>query len=301
MEFYSLLIVAKNSKTQFKPLIYFTCHVLHAKIVEINKDFFMKKFIIYLLLVCSIAVAISACKQKEQPMDLLDMIKARGKIVVGVKNDAKPFAFIDENGNYAGYDIDIAKILARILLNDENAVEFVHVSTSDKIKTVNSGNADMIVAAMSITPQRLEVVDFSHAYYISGQTLLLKQNSKITSVQNINKSRIGVVFGSTAEKNIRELCPLARILGFKTYAEAVHELQMGNIDALAGDEALLLKYKHDNKNLKLLENKYTQEPYGIAFRKGTEAKRVIKIVNDAIETMILDGSLIQLQKKWNIN
>lgn len=259
----------------------------------------MKKYIILIFAIFITSIVISGCGKKQQPMDLYDMVLDRGKIVVGVKNDAKPFGFLNKEEQYVGFDIDLAKQIAKNIFGDENAIEFVPVNASNRIMLLNSGQADMIIATMTISSQRAAVVDFSIPYYYTGQTLLLNQKSKITNLSDPNLKKIGVIFGSTAEKMVRIAIPQCMITGFKTYNEAVEALKADEIDAIATDEALLFGITMDDKSLKIIKApKYSKEPYGVAFRKGEETKRLRAIVDKTITDMNDSGELNKLKQKW---
>ena len=82
----------------------------------------MKKYLVLALIVLVSSIIMSGCGKKNQPMDLYDMIMDRGKIVVGVKTDTKPFGFLNEEGLHDGYDIDLAKNIAKVIFGDEKAV-----------------------------------------------------------------------------------------------------------------------------------------------------------------------------------
>ena len=147
----------------------------------------------------------------------LEIVTNRGKIIVGVKTDTFPFGYIDANGNYAGYDIDLAKLLAKGILGDENKVEFVPVTASDRMMKLYAGDIDMIIATMSITPSRLKLLDFSDPYYIAGQALLVNTGSSIKGIRDLEGKKAITVFGSTSERSLRMAVPNAGIIGYKTY------------------------------------------------------------------------------------
>lgn len=259
----------------------------------------MKKYIIFASIILFTGIIISGCGKKQQPMDLYDMVTDRGKIVVGVKDDSKPFGFLNQDNQYEGFDVDLAKQIAKNIFGDENAVEFIPVNSSNRIMLLNSGQADMIIATMTITSQRAAVVDFSIPYYYTGQTLLLNQNSKINSLSDNNLKKVGVIFGSTAEKMVRIAIPQCMITGYKTYNDAVKALKSNAVDAVATDESILLGITMDDKTLKIIKApKYSKEPYGIAFRKGEETKRLRTIVDSTITSMSDSGELNKLKHKW---
>ena len=258
----------------------------------------MKRFFINILLITTIAVAAVGCGKKEPPMDLYDSIQQRGKLVVGIENNIQPFSFKGSDGNHQGFEIDIAKHIAKAILLDENAIEFVIVEPATRISMLNSGKADMVIATMTITSSRLNIIDFSEPYYFAGQTILIKRNSPIKSFTDLNNKRVGVTFGTTAIEGIKTVAPGAQIQGYKTYQEAYNALKADEIDAFASDDTVLLGYSMNDANVKVLPQKYTQEPYGIAFRKGSESARTIDIVNNTINLMKSNGTMTKLKAVW---
>ena len=125
-------------------------------------------FICLILLFTGFLVAGCSNNNQQQTTDVYEKIKARDKIIVGVKYDTKPFGFIDNNQKISGFDIDLAHLIAKYLLNDPNKVEFVQVTPQNRILALNSGQIDMVIATMTVTEQRKQVVEFSRPYYMAG-------------------------------------------------------------------------------------------------------------------------------------
>ena len=95
------------------------------------------------------------------------MPKERDVLIVGVKEDSKPFGFRSKTtGNIEGFDVDIARQIAKEILGEERKIKLVPVTPATRIESVTSGSVDMVIATMSITPQRQYLVDFSSPYYI---------------------------------------------------------------------------------------------------------------------------------------
>lgn len=260
----------------------------------------MKKnlFSILILLFFTTSIALSGCAKKEDNTSTLEKVIKRDKLIVGVKYDTKPFGYIDENQKNVGYDIDLAKKIAKSILGDENKVEFKQVTPSNRILALNSGQIDMIIATMTITPQRLKVVDFSTPYYIAGQAILVPNDSKINGMSDLNGKKAIIIFGTTAEKNLRQIAPDAIISGYKTYTDAYNALKNGRADAITSDDTILLGMAMQDKSLKLLPKRYSKEPYAIAFKKGDKNSGLMRKVNFVIEDMIKSGELNQLKAKW---
>lgn len=242
---------------------------------------------------------VTGCNKKEDlNVDTLDKILTRGKIIVGVKYDTKPFGYINEKQELVGYDIDLAKRIAKELLGDENKIEFKQVTPSNRILALNSGQVDMVIATMTITNQRSAIVDFSVPYYIAGQAVLVPSKSDIVTMSDLNGKKVIIIFGSTSEKNLRLIAPEASIVGFKTYTSGYSSLKQGRADAMTSDDSILMGFVMADSSVKLLPKRYTKEPYGIGFKKGPDSERLKTRVNSIIKDMETSGELKQLKSKW---
>lgn len=240
----------------------------------------------------------AGCTKNNDNVDTLSKIQQRGRLIVGVKYDTKPFGYFDEKHNLVGFDIDLARIIAKSILGSEDKVDFVQVTSSSRILALNSNQVDMVIATMTITPQRQQVVDFSIPYYIAGQAILVPKSSKITSISDLNGKKVIIVFGSTAENNLRLIAPDAVIQGYKTYTSGYSALKHGHADAMMSDDTILMGFAQADNSLKLLRGRYTKEPYAIAFKKGEESARLEKRVDFIIKNMVQGGDLAKLKNKW---
>lgn len=236
--------------------------------------------------------------EKYTQNDVYDEIVQRGTIRVGINTDSKPFGFVNKDGFIQGYDADLAKYLAQYLLNSQYKVEFIPVTPSNRIMKVSTGEVDMVIATMTVTPSREEIIDFSIPYDTAGQALLVKSTSKITSVADLGGQNVGVVWGTTAEKNMLTLAPTANVIGFKTYNDAYNALKSGYINAITSDDTILSRYALEDKNVKLLPKRYSREPYGIGFKKGKSSAKLREKVNFAIKDMNQKNVIPRLRKKW---
>lgn len=254
-------------------------------------------FLIFTLCLFSLSV-LCGCSEQKSSQNTLSHARLMNKLTVGVKNDSKPFGFIDNKGNPAGFDVDVAKEIARQILGDENAVEFVYVTPSSRISDLNSKKVDIVIAAMSVTPNRAEVVSFSQPYYQSGQAIMVKEGSKISSLADLNGSNVGFVLGTTGEKTIRNLAPAASLRAAKTYPEIFNLLKNGEIEAILADDTMLYGLAADNKGYKILPKRYTREYYAVAMRSSKESEELREAVDVAVNYMQQRGILNKIKNKW---
>ena len=115
---------------------------------------------------------------------------------------------------------------------------------------------------------------------------------------DLNGQNVGVIWGTTAEKNMQKLAPLAHLIGFKSYDSAYNALKSGQIVAITSDDTILKRFALQDKELVLLPKRYTREPYGIAFKKGKTSKRLREEVNNAIIELNEKNVITRLHRKW---
>ncbi len=236
--------------------------------------------------------------EKYVEKDIYDSIMERGIIKVGINIDSKPFGFKNEQGEICGYDADLARYVAQYITGNRNNVIFVPVTTHDRLLKASTGEVDIVIATMTITPQRQQIIDFSIPYDTAGQALLVRSSSKITSIGELSGLNVGVIWGTTAEKNMINLVPSANTIGFKTYTEAYRALKNGTIDAITSDDTILNRFVSDDNQVKILPKRYSREPYGIGFRKGKGSAKLKDALDDAISDMKQKNVITRLHKQW---
>jgi len=228
----------------------------------------------------------------------LDAIKQRDKLVIGVKYDTNLFGLKDPaTGKVEGFDVDIAKALAKKVLGDENKLELKEVTSKTRIPMLKNGDIDAIIATMTITEERKKQVEFSDVYFNAGQSLLVKKGSPIKGIEDVKAGvKVLGVKGSTSVKNIREKAPGATVLEFENYAEAFTALKSGQGDALTTDNAILYGMMKQDPNYEMVGGNFTDEPYGIAIRKGDT--EFVAVVNELIKELHDSGEYDKIYEKW---
>lgn len=254
----------------------------------------MKKIISLLLLT---SIILTGCTTSKNT-DLLDKVKYKNKITVGIKNDSKPFGFLNENNEPTGFDIDVAKGIAKEMLGSSSFVEFKKVTPSNRIFMLSSGKVDMVIATMTVTPKRLQVVNFSSPYYITGQAVMVKKGSKIFSAKDLNRRRVAIILGTTAETNLRFMASEAKIVGYKSYTQAYQALKEEKVDAFVADDSILYGFLYNDDSLKILPERYTKEPYAIAFRKDEKSHKFEMQVEEILTNMKKRGEIDAIRRKW---
>lgn len=237
-------------------------------------------------------------EKPEAAASTIEAIKKRGKLVAGVKYDTKLFGLKDPgSGKVEGFDIDMAKRLAKSILGDETKVELKEVTSKTRIPMLQNGEIDIIIATMTINEERKQQVDFTDVYFKAGQSLLVKKDSAIQSIADLKKgTKVMAVKGSTSAINIRAKAPEATVLEFDNYQDAFTALKAGQGDALTTDNAILLGMVKQDPGFRLAGGNFTDEPYGMAVRKGDS--EFVAYVNKFLKEMNASGEYDKLYEQW---
>jgi polar amino acid transport system substrate-binding protein len=187
--------------------------------------------------------------------DQLDRVKQRGKLIAGIRNDYIPFGYLDANGRNVGFEVDIARAVAKSLFGSEDAVEFVPVVASNRIEFLNAGRIDVIFATLGVTADRGKVIDFTEHYYsMAGMVLLAPKEATYKSWDDIRDKKICGSQGNLYNRMLAEKMG-ADLLLFNGTAEIYSAFQGGRCDAIA--------YDGPNLNMKVNEPGW-KERYKIA-------------------------------------
>ena len=226
----------------------------------------------------------------------LETVKKRGKLIAGVKTDFPPFGTVDAAGKNVGFDVDVAHRFAKTLFDDEQQVELVAVTSGNRIPFLQSGKIDIIIATVTITDERRQVVEFSEPYFMSGSLLLVPKTSSARSLDDMAGKTVAVVQGAIQDRDVEQLQPKATRVKFGKVSEAVLAVKGGRADAYVHDDIVILSLVKENPDLKAVGTPFMPRPYGIAVRKGD--LDFVKWVNDQLARMKKDGTSERLWKKY---
>lgn len=172
-----------------------------------------------------------------------DEIKESGVVKIGVFSDKKPFGYVDEYGNYQGYDIYFAERIAQ-----DMGVELEYVSTepASRVEYLKTGKVDIILANFTVTDERAESVDFALPYMKVALGVVSPDSALITSPEQLKGKTLIVAKGTTAETYFTENYPDVKLLKFDQYTEAYNALLDGRGDALSTDNTEVLAWAIQN-------------------------------------------------------
>ncbi|TWP49122.1 glutamate ABC transporter substrate-binding protein [Lentzea tibetensis] len=226
-----------------------------------------------------------------------DKIKARGALVVGVKEDQPFLGYKDPTtGQYSGFDIEIAKLVAAKLGYPADKIQFRTIQSAAREQALINGDVDYYVGTYTINAARKEKVSFAGPYLVAGQDLLVKKaDSAITSKDTLKGKKVCSVTGSTPIKRIKDekLTEPENIVEFQGYSQCVTKLLDGEVDAVTTDDAILKGYAaQEPEKLKVVGKLFSTEPYGIGLAKDDKVLR--DKVNDTLQAALDDGTWLKI-------
>ena len=173
----------------------------------------------------------------------LDEIKESGKIIIGVFSDKAPFGYVDENGDYQGYDVYFAERIAQDLGVE---VEYVSTDPASRVEYVATGKVDIILANFTVTEERAQQVDFALPYMKVMLGVVSPDSALITDVEELNGKTLIVVKGTTAETFFEKNYPDVELQKYDEYADAYNALLDGRGDAFSTDNTEVLAWALSN-------------------------------------------------------
>lgn len=236
-----------------------------------KKDLKMRKFVKVLALSLALSLLFAAAALADSRARTLQDIKDSGKLVIGVFSDKKPFGYVDENGDYQGYDVYFARRLAQDLGVE---LQLVSVDAPNRVEYLTSAKVDIILANFTVTPARAEVVDFALPYMKVALGVVSPDSALITTTEQLAGKTLIVSKGTTAETYFTENHPEVRLLKFDTYTEAFNALLDGRGDALSTDNTEVLAWALENPGFTVgIESLGSLDTIAPAVQKGNDTVR----------------------------
>lgn len=233
--------------------------------------------------------------------DLLDTVKQRGKLIVGIKNDYKPFGYLNKEGTLEGYEIDLARAVAKNMLGSEDSLELVPVVASNRIELLNAGRIDLVLATLGVNENRARVIDFTEAFYnMEGLVLLASVDTSIKKWEDLKGHVVCGMQGNLYNRTLSQKFN-ADLRLYGGTAEIFKSFQNGRCEAIAFDGPILQmkvnepewkdKYKIAVDTLELI-------PIAGGVRKGEP--RFLSAVNDAIVKAEADNVLVNAERRYGM-
>jgi polar amino acid transport system substrate-binding protein len=230
------------------------------------------------------------------PGSTMAEIAERGRLIVGVDQNTRPFGFRDPStGQLEGFDIDVAREIARAIFGDPNRIDPRVVEAGHREDALKSGEVDVVVRTYSITCDRKKIVAFSTTYFNANQKILAVKGSGIDSVAALAGKRVCAAKGTTSLKALLAHESKPKVFGVTSWTDCLVMLQQGQVDAISTDDAVLDGLKEQDPNVEVVGDSIAVEPYGIGIKK--ENTDLVRFVNGVLDRMRADGTWSGLYDK----
>lgn len=219
-------------------------------------------------------------------------------IIVGTNAEFPPFEYVDDNGDFDGFDIALMQAVCDKMgvKMEVNNMEFKSLLGAMQLNSI-----DVIAAAMTVTEERQQSVDFTDSYYEAKQVIIVNKDSNVASFSDLDGKSIGVQEGTTGDLFVTPeedgaLVKDANVKRFKKGVDAIMDLKNGGVDAVVIDKNPATEFVSGNDNLKIVEDDAATENYAFAIAKGNT--ELADAINKAVEELKADGTYDSLVKEY---
>jgi len=216
-------------------------------------------------------------------------IVARGRLVAGVSQNTYLFGFRDATtGEIKGFDVDIIKEIATAIFGDwQNHVQFVAVTSAQRIPYVTDGKVDIVASTMTMNCARWQQVFFSSQYFDAQQMVLVPKDSAVTGIADLGGKKVCAASGSTSIQNIAAAPSKPIPVSVSDWTDCLVMLQQGQVDAISTDNTILAGLAAQDPTTHLVGAGFSSEPYGLAMSQ--QAPDLVRFVNGALEQIRANG------------
>ncbi|MGV9869179.1 glutamate ABC transporter substrate-binding protein [Rhodococcus koreensis] len=234
----------------------------------------------------------------ESPDSVLARIAARGRLIVGADQNTNLFSFRDPaTGALEGFDIDLAREIARDFFGDPSRVEFRLLTSAGRFEALEDNDVDLVIHATTITCERAERVAFSTVYFIGHQRILVPKGSGISATADLADKRLCSYRDTTSLATMQRVAPpTTTIVAVPDWDDCLVMLQQGLADATSTDDSVLAGLQAQDSNLEIVGPNLSIEPYGVGVNK--ENDDLVRFVNATLERIRADGTWMKMYNTW---
>ncbi len=259
----------------------------------------MKKIICAVFMAAAV-FALAGCKKSDKKAsgDAVAALKSRGVFVLGLDDSFPPLGFRSDDNEIVGYDIDLAKEVAKRL-----GVEFraQPIDWDAKEMELETGKIDCVWNGFTITEERKKALSFTEAYLNNEQVLVVRSDSGIKSLADMKGKVVGIQSGSSAQEAVDDnpsfASSIAKTVMYKDNITLLNDLDIGGVDGVVMD-SIVADYSitQTRKAFTVIEEPLANEAYGVGFRKNEPELR--DAVWNALKEMKADGTVAAISQKW---
>jgi len=249
----------------------------------------------------ALAATASEAVAQAAPQSGLKRILDRGKLIVGTRSTTIGFGFKDGKGELVGFDIDLAKAIAKGLLNDETKIEFeVFPGGAERVPALISGRVDIVISQFSVFESRAQVIDFSLPYCNSDFSAIVKASSPYLKHKDLNGKVVTTRQGDELKALILGAIPEAKVEMYPNFSDSFTAFRQGRAEAFFNDSAparyIVREFPGQFRVILDDENRIDVNQYSIGIKQGEQV--LLNYINWALIRMRLDGRLEAIHKRW---
>ncbi|MEU6583377.1 glutamate ABC transporter substrate-binding protein [Nocardia sp. NPDC046763] len=224
-------------------------------------------------------------------------IVADGKLRVGVDQNQTQFGYRNPaTGQIEGFDIDIAREIARDLFGDPDRIELHPTESADRSQVLIDNKVDMVTQTFSATCARRKQIQFSTTYLLADQRLLVTKTSGIHSAADLAGKKVCGVYRSTTLDAVFALPQHPTVIGMVNWLDCLTALQQGEVDAASTDAPILVGLKLQDPNLELVGDAMDTDAFAVGIQQ--QATDFVRFVNGVLQRLRTDGTWQRLYDRW---
>ncbi|HXZ45791.1 MAG TPA: transporter substrate-binding domain-containing protein [Pseudolabrys sp.] len=234
----------------------------------------------------------------------MDTLRSKGRIIAGVAFDIPGMGYKNpRTGTIQGFEADLARAIAEKIFDARDRIDFFPVTDEQRIPALQSGQVDMVLSQITITPDRAERVDFSIPYFVTREGILVPKGSRIKGLDDLKGKRIAVTAGSISLRRMR-----ASLRSLPGATLVITPLSFGNLEAVAKGEAdaasndlinltMMLRASDHPERYEIIDigDRFDEKPFGVAVKKGRRS--LVDLLNQAITSLKASGEIDRLLKE----
>ncbi|NQX15365.1 glutamate ABC transporter substrate-binding protein [Rathayibacter sp. VKM Ac-2857] len=231
----------------------------------------------------------------------LAAIRENGQLRVGVSADTLLMSSRNPlTGAIEGFDIDIAREIARAILGNPDAIEFVVITSAQRLPALSGDAAtpqvDLVARTLTMTCDRWDSIAFSSEYYAAGLKVLVSESNTAASIAELAGQKVCAPRSTTTLSRLESDYPDVEAVAADTHTQCLAQFQEGSVDAIAGDDTILAGFVAQDPYAKVIGDPLSEEPYGLGMPAGDTD--YVRFVNAALESIRADGRWQSIYERW---
>ncbi|GLY00178.1 glutamate ABC transporter substrate-binding protein [Actinoplanes sp. NBRC 101535] len=227
----------------------------------------------------------------------MEEIRKRGRLILGTSQDSLLFSSRNPfTGAVEGFDVDMGRQIAAAIFGDPEKLQIKVIPHGDRTKVVADGQVDLVINTMTANCARWQEVDFSTVYLEAGQKLLVAKDSTVRGIDELGGRKVCAAVGSTSLRNIAAVSTGPIAVARPGWGQCLVAFQLGEVDAVSTDDTVLAGLVAQDPYTKVVGDRFTEEPYGIAISKNHPD--LTRFVNAVLERDRENGTWTRIYEKW---